>query len=142
MPLNTEHLAKCIVTLEASLIALRRTAAGTTEYEVFRFAVIKGFELVLETSGKLLRRALKSFGGTPREIDALQYKDVFRQACKHGLLNESQVESWFRFRENRNQTAHDYGVEFAEKTLAMLPEFIAEARKLEKSLFGVSEKGA
>lgn len=142
MPLNTENFAKCINTLEASLAALRKAETGSTEYEVFRLAVIKGFELVLESSGKLLRKALKNFGGSPRDIDALQYKDVFRQAAKHALLNQTQVELWFLFRDNRNQTAHDYGAEFAEKTLTLLPGFLAEARKLESALRAAGNTGA
>ena len=39
-------------------------------------------------------------------------------------------ERWFAYRDNRNDTAHDYGEKFAETTLKLLPGFIADAREL------------
>lgn len=52
--LNTDHLATCINTLDASLQHLQRAQSDSIEYEIFRNATIKGFELTLETTGKLL----------------------------------------------------------------------------------------
>ena len=60
------------------------------EYEIFRNAVVKGYELALETSGKLLRKALKQYAGSPRSIDALSFKEVLRDALKHDLLDNAQ----------------------------------------------------
>jgi hypothetical protein len=134
MMLNTEHYARCIQTLETSLILLERAAPESIDYEIFRNAVVKGFELTLETAGKLLRKALKSYTGRPREVDALTYKDLLRQAAKHDLMTTGAVERWFVYRDNRNNTAHDYGVGFAEDTLKLLPGFIADARQLEATL--------
>lgn len=34
------------------------------------------------------------------------------------------------YRDNRNETAHDYGMDFAEATLPKLPAFAADARAL------------
>lgn len=132
--MTTEHLARSIRTLESSLEFLRQTAAASIEYEVFRNAVVKGFELTLETAGKLLRKALKNYRSSPREVDALSFKAVFRQAAQHGLLESEAVERWFSYRENRNDTAHDYGLAFAEETLVLLPQFVVDAKALEESL--------
>lgn len=134
MKLNTEHYVRCIKTLETSLILLERADPKSIDYEIFRNAVVKGFELTLETAGKLLRKALKAYTGQPREVDALTYKDLLRQAAKHDLMNTDAVERWFVYRDNRNSTAHDYGVGFAEDTLKLLPGFIADARQLEATL--------
>lgn len=134
MSLSTEHYARCIQTLEASLALLRPEAVGTVGYEVYRNAVVKGFELTLETAGKLLRRALKAYSASPQAVDALTYKDVLRQAAKHGLLEADAVSRWFAYRDNRNNTAHDYGVGFAEETLKLLPAFLEDARALESTL--------
>lgn len=41
------------------------------------------------------------------------------------------VERWFLYRDNRNNTAHDYGVGFAEETLALLPAFLVDVRAVE-----------
>lgn len=40
------------------------------------------------------------------------------------------MERWFTYRNNRNKTAHDYGVGFAEKTPVLLPQFVADTQAL------------
>lgn len=134
MNLNTDHLLRCIQTLESSLALLKTAQAESIDYEVFRNAVVKGFELVLETSGKLLRKALKAYGSSPKSIDEMNYKDVLRHAGKHGLLSTEEIERWFTYRDNRNSTAHDYGIGFAQETLALMPAFIQDAHALEIAL--------
>jgi nucleotidyltransferase substrate binding protein (TIGR01987 family) len=134
MSLRTEHLARCLQTLESSLVQLRQAPAGSIDYEIYRNAAVKGFELTLETTGKLLRKAIKSYTGNPRAVDELIYKDVLRQAAKHGLMDAATVERWFTYRDNRNNTAHDYGEGFAEETLGLRPDFIADARRIESTL--------
>lgn len=134
MSLNTDHLARCILTLENSLARLNQAKADSIDYEVFRNAVIKSFELTLETSGKLLRKTLKRYLASAREVDALTYKSVFRHALKHGLVDDKAVERWFAYRDNRNDTAHDYGVEFTKTTLKLLPLFLKDAKKLQEKL--------
>lgn len=132
--LNTDHLLQCIRTLESSLIRLESSETESIDYEVFRNATIKGFELTLETSGKLLRKALKAYSAAPRDVDELTYKDLFRHAAKHGILDTQSVERWFFYRDNRNSTAHDYGIVFAKTTLKLLPQFIKDARELQRIL--------
>jgi nucleotidyltransferase substrate binding protein (TIGR01987 family) len=135
MELVTEHLARCVMTLESAVELLGRASPDSVEYEVYRNAVVKGFEFALETSGKLMRRALKEYVGSPRTIDELSYKDVFREALKHGLVADADtVRRWFAYRDNRNSTAHDYGIGFAEETLKLLPTFLLDVKKLESIL--------
>ena len=134
MRLRTEHLARCIQTLEISLERLRESPVDSVDYEIYRNAAIKGFELALETGGKLLRKAIKAYTGNPRAVDELTYKDALRHSAKHGLMDTAAVERWFACRDNRNNTAHDYGASFAEETLALLPNFIQDARRLEETL--------
>lgn len=134
MNLDTEHLVRCIRTLESSIAHLRQAEPESIDYEIFRNAVVKGFELTLEISGKLTRKALKEFTGSSRAVDELSYKDVFRHAVKHGLMDAEEIRRWFVCRDNRNSTAHDYGIGFAEETLDLLPQFIRDARRLESVL--------
>ena len=129
--LNTDHLVQCIKTLEVSLMRLEASKESSIDYEIFRNAVIKGFELTLETSGKLLRKKLKAYSASSRSVDALTYKDLYRQAVKHGLLTEEAVIRWFAYRDNRNDTAHDYGIHFANTTLKLLLQFLVDAKALE-----------
>jgi nucleotidyltransferase substrate binding protein (TIGR01987 family) len=132
--LNTSHLSRCITTLESSVKRLKEAKPDSIDYEIFRNATVKGFELTLETVGKLLRKALKSYTGNPRMVDELTYKDLFRHALKHGFLDTNAVERWFVYRDNRNETAHDYGVVFANTTLKLLPDFLEDASALQKIL--------
>jgi nucleotidyltransferase substrate binding protein (TIGR01987 family) len=134
MNLRTEHLARCLQTLDKSLAQLKSVPEDSIDYEIYRNAVVKGFELTLETSGKLLRKALKTYSGNPRAVDELTYKDVLRHAAKYGLLDPAAVERWFACRDNRNNTAHDYGKGFADETLALLPDFLTDARRVEATL--------
>lgn len=134
MKFNTDHLQRCIRTLESSLVLLDAAEPDSIDYEVFRNAVVKGFELVLEISGKLLRKSLKAYGGSPKAVDELFYKDVLRHAGKHGLMSPAEIERWFAYRDNRNSTAHDYGEGFARQTLALMPSFLADARSIEAVL--------
>jgi nucleotidyltransferase substrate binding protein (TIGR01987 family) len=140
--LRTEHLARCLQTLEKTLERLRNAPEDSIDYEIYRNAVVKGFELTLETSGKLLRKAVKMYAGSPRTVDEMTFKDVLRQASKHGLLDPAAVERWFAYRDNRNSTAHDYGESFAKETLALMPDFLSDGRGLETILrekFGHAE---
>ncbi|MFM1856721.1 MAG: hypothetical protein RLZ83_2030 [Pseudomonadota bacterium] len=141
MPLNTDHLLRTADTLEQALKALGRTdaAADPVGWDLYRNAAIKTFELSLETSGKLLRRALKAYGGSPRAVDALVFNDVLRHAGKHGLLDQEAVSRWLAYRANRNVTAHDYGEGFANETLALLPGFLQDIRHLALQLQAASD---
>jgi hypothetical protein len=132
--LNTDHLTQCIKTLEYSMDHLNSSKPESIEYEVFRNATVKGFELTLETSGKLLRKALKNYTLNPRTVDELTYKDLFRHAAKHGILETKAIERWFAYRDNRNNTAHDYGIAFTKTTLKLLPAFLDDAKQLQDIL--------
>lgn len=116
------------------MILLAASAPNSLEYEVYRNATVKGFELPLETSGKLLRRALKHHFGNPREVDRPAFKEPFRHAAKHGLVTVEETERCFVYWANRNDTAHDYGIGFAEDTLALLPGLLADVNALEGML--------
>jgi len=135
MALNVEHLLRTAETLEQALFALaQRPQHDDIMFDLFRNAAIKSFELSLETSGKLLRKALKAFTGAPREVDKLVFNDVLRHAGKHGLMDAEAVARWLIYRSNRNNTAHDYGVSFANETLKLLPAYLQDVRALAKEM--------
>lgn len=130
MSLSVEHLLKTADTLEQSLICLQAEKEDEIRYDLFRNAAIKSFELSLETTGKLLRKVLKLYVGSPREVDKLVFNDLFRYASKYGLLDNDAVDRWLEYRANRNSTAHDYGEQFAESTLKLLPDYLVDLRSL------------
>lgn len=134
MTIQTEHLQRCIDTLESALGFLKTTDPETIDYEVYRNAAIKGFELCLEISGKLLKKALKPYFANPSQVDTLVFKDLFRHAHKHKLLTDDEITRWFEYRDNRNNTAHDYGKSFAEETLLLMELFLVDVKRLKHQI--------
>ena len=134
MTLNYDNLARCIQTLDRSLQHLEQSESNSDDYEVYRNAVIKGFELTLETSGKLLRKVLRDYVANPKTVNDLVFKDLFRQAAQYNLMSLDEVERWFAYRDSRNDTAQDCGLEFSEKVLKLIKEFLTDARRLHATL--------
>ncbi len=131
MTLNVEHLLRTADTLEQALLVIEsHTNRDDVRFDLYRNAAIKSFDLSLETAGKLLRKALKAYGGAPREVDKWVFNDVLRHAGKHGLMKAAAVERWLAYRANRNNTAHDYGEGFANDTLKLLPAYLQDVRAL------------
>ncbi len=128
--ISADFLKRCIGALELALDQLRQREPGDFIYEVFRSACVKEFEIIFEQSGSLLRKRLRPYFASNRQADTLSFKDVFRYASKHGLISLQACERWFEYRDNRNDTAHLYGEDFAETTLTLLPQFIEDAKDL------------
>lgn len=143
MSLNVEHLLRTANTLEQALLAIEaQDNREDIRFDLYRNAAIKSFELSLETAGKLLRKALKAYGGAPREVDKLVFNDVLRHAGKHGLMDVPAVERWLSYRANRNNTAHDYGEGFANDTLKLLPTYLSDVRALAPAIQKVFDAAA
>lgn len=143
MALTVDQLLRTAATLEQALLALHKTPPDQgIVYDLYRNAAIKTFELSLETVGKLLRKALKAFGGSPRGVDALVFNDVLRHAGKHAMMDQAAVERWLAYRANRNTTAHDYGAGFADQTLRLLPAYLDDVRQLAVKLQEVFDASA
>ncbi|MEY3219627.1 MAG: hypothetical protein RIT27_984 [Pseudomonadota bacterium] len=125
--LNTDYFVRCVQTLEQAFYALKTQPPETILYDVYRAACVKEFEIILEQTGKLLKKRLRDYFSSPKQADLLNFKDIFRYAAKHGLISLEETERWLAYRENRNKTAHDYGAGFAENTLKLLPQFLIDA---------------
>ena len=132
--IDTTYTEKCIQTLERAAELLQKCEANTVEFMMYRSACVKEFEIILEMSGKLLRKALKPYFHSSAAVDNLFFKDVFRYAVKHGLLPSEACERWLTYRDSRNTTAHDYGEDYANETIALIPDFIADAKELMKNM--------
>ena len=140
--IDTTYLKRCIGTLERALDGLGGHDGGDVVYGLYREMCVKEFELVLEQSGKLLRKRLRPWFASNRQADRLTFKDLFRHAAKHGLLPADACERWLEYRDNRNDTAHDDGAGFAEATLKLLPGFIADANTLAAVIDGPATRDA
>lgn len=130
MEIDTTYYERCISTLEKAHGLLLKENPENIDYDMYRSACVKEFEIILEQSGKLLRKVLKPYYHSAKAVDKLYFKDVFRQAVARSIITIETCERFLEYRENRNNTAHDYGVNFAEETLVLLPDIIADSKLL------------
>lgn len=128
--IDTTYLERCIATLEMAHQLLLKTDPERIDYDMYRSACVKEYEIIIEQSGKLLRKAIKPYFHSSKAVDKLYFKDVFRNAVLRSLISNEACERWLLYRDNRNNTAHDYGANFAEETLLLLPGFIQDAKDL------------
>jgi hypothetical protein len=125
--IETTYLEKCISTLEKSYFLLQKANPEEIDYDMYRSASVKEFEIILELCGKLLRKCLKPYYHSSQAVDKLYFKEVFKQCVLRSIITPELCERFLEYRDNRNSTAHDYGVNFAEETLVLLPNFITDA---------------
>ena len=132
MEIQTHYLQKCIETLEKSYEMIKKAQENSIEYEMYRNSLVKSFEITLEQAGKLLKKKIEPYFASKKTVDALTFKDLFRLANKYCILNDKAVERWLKYRDNRNNTAHDYGVKFAKETLTLIEDFIKDVKDLKR----------
>ncbi len=130
MNIDTAYLRRCIDMLESMSDALNRSSLEETVYDMYSNVCIEKFELVLEQSGKLLKKRLRPWFASNRQADRLTFRNTFRYAAKHGLIPADACERWLEYRDNRNHTENNSGQAFAESTLRLLPALIEDARAL------------
>ncbi len=71
--IDTTFLQRYVDTLEKSLELLNKSDPKTIEYDMYRSASFKEFEIILEQSGKLLKKWLKPYWSGYTKPDT-QYK--------------------------------------------------------------------
>ena len=139
MSIDTEFLRRCLDTLEHCFKELKRRDPDEIAYDAYRAACVKEFEIILEQSGNLLRKVLSAYFADNRRADQLVFKDIFRYAAKHGLIDSETCERWLSYCDNRNDTAHSYGKDFAESTIKLLPDFITDTKALADVIEGTND---
>ena len=124
--LDLTALERCLATLERAHARLVVTSPTDDDHDLFRAACVKEFELILEIVVKLLRKVLREYVTSTRELNNLPFKQILRLAAQQGLLTLDGVDQWLLHRDNRNTSAHEYGMQFAEKIVSLLPTFISD----------------
>ncbi len=132
--IDTTYLERCVHTLEEALKFLDRAEKGTIQYKLYRSAAIKEFELIMELSFRLLKKSIKPYFPSSKEVDRLFVKDIFRQAANFNIISADLSEKLMDYRDKRNLVSHDYGEEFADKILSILPDYVKDARLLLKAI--------
>lgn len=110
-------LTQAAKTLNEAIVAVPRN-------DFVRDAIIQRFEYTYELSWKTLRRYFKE----NQNADEFHIKNIWREAAKHGLIDES--ECWFEFHKARNRTSHTYSRKVADQVIAEAIKFNAEVSKL------------
>lgn len=130
MSIDTQFLSTCVFSLEKAFVALQKHQEDSDYYDICRTAVIKEFELVLEQTGKLLKKKLIPYFSSKKKLDMMVFKEIFKNAGKVSLLTADEVKRWCEYRDNRNVTTHDYGIELVKETLLLIPNFINDVKKI------------
>ncbi len=85
-----DRLGVCLDALDDAEDATAGRLAGEVGAEYF--------EVALEQSGKLLKKRLRPWFASNRQADRLTFRDVFRHAAKHGLIDVEATERWLGYR--------------------------------------------
>jgi len=99
------------------------------ENTLIRDAVIQRFEFTYELSHKMLRRYLEMTAPNPQAIEQISFQDLIRTGNEQGLLR-SDWERWREWRQARGITSHTYNEQMAQQVVAVIPDFLVEARHL------------
>ncbi len=92
MMIDTQYYDRCIKTLQNAYQRMREVTPSDIEYDIYRSACIKEIEIILEQSGKLLRKVFKPYFPSTKEVDKLRFKDVFRHAVLRSLITDEVCE--------------------------------------------------
>ncbi len=133
-PLDINHFECCLNTLDRGLALYQTAAADSLDADMYRSVCVKEFELLVEVVGKLLKKKLRPYFASNRDADKLTYKAVIRHAARYGLLPFEVAERWLAYRDIRNRTAREYGADYANEAVAVLPTFAADTHAVQQAL--------
>lgn len=126
---DVSFYTRSVQTLRKAYQLLIAEVQGSISFDMYRSAFVKEFEIISEQTGKLLRKRLRLFFIPPKSR-SVYFKDLFRHAVQRSLITDEACECWLSYRDNRNSTAHDNRMQFAENTLSLIPSFITDAEQM------------
>jgi hypothetical protein len=97
MQIDFAYFERCIATMEKALEKMQQSAPDSIDYDLYRSATIREFELILEQAGKLLKKCLSAYVPSVNELNAIFFKDIFRKAVNYNLLTVEQAERWLQY---------------------------------------------
>ena len=128
--INTDNLTRSVNTLQLALEGLREQEPGELIYDVYRSACLNEFQVVIELTATLLRRRIKPYFATVRQLNDLTFGQVFREATRLHLISLDECHRWLNYRDHHDTIAHRYGREFAKDALTVLLPLIEDARRI------------
>jgi nucleotidyltransferase substrate binding protein (TIGR01987 family) len=127
--LDLTSLGNAIAQLRTGLETLNLTPGN----QLYRDGVIQRFEFTYGLCHRMLVRFLEQTSAAAGDVDQMSFAALIRTADERGLL-KSGWDKWQLFREARNITSHTYNQAKAEQVMAVVPEFLSEAKFLYEQL--------
>jgi nucleotidyltransferase substrate binding protein (TIGR01987 family) len=124
MLLDLSPFIRALASLDRAVVR----ALGAPGDEELRDAVIQRFEYTYELAWKMLKRHLEQVVPDPARIDALSFRELFREGAERGLVKD--VEPWFEYRHQRNLTSNTYNALTAQRVFETALAFRIAARAL------------
>ncbi len=84
--IDTTYLERCIATLDKAYQLLRKADVSEIDYDMFRAACVKEFEIIIEQCGKLLRKSLKPYFHSSKAVDQLHFKQIFKECVLRSII--------------------------------------------------------
>ena len=94
-------------------------------YNVYRTAVVKGYEYTYSLSVKYIERFIEMQGTERITDDDINFRDLLRIALEYGIICD--IDAWLDYRNNRNATSHGYQASIADRIFKAAPALIQDA---------------
>lgn len=125
MEIDITNLKSALQTLKTSMEKLEENK--TCDFaDMLEDSCIKRFEYTLEIARKLMKKVLKKIYG--RNEEELTVNNTFR--FMEGYKYIPDWESWRRYYEKRNNTAHEYNLAKSRELIKIIPDFIKDTEIL------------
>lgn len=124
-----------LLQLTSLVNAVQRLDEGLARYQrdtadgQIRDGLIQRFEFTYELCHKMLRRHLQETAASRDTIEQMAFQDLIRTGREQALLL-GDWPRWRVYREMRAITSHSYDEKRALQVVAVIPEFLLEARHL------------
>lgn len=123
--LDLSSFEKAILRLDEALQAYASAPANS----LYRDATIQRFECTYELAHKMLKRYVEMTAPNPAAIDEMAFADLIRTGSEQGLLRHG-WNKWRDYRKAGGTTSHTYDEAKALEVVAIIPDFLQEARFL------------
>lgn len=128
---DTTLLRRCLGALDRALDEPgKRGKKDAFLSDTYRAACLKEFELTPEQSRKPLCKRLVALSAAHGQAKRLAFKGFLRHAASLRFREPAALERCSAYRDNCNDNAHDFGENFTEATLKLIPAFLADTKAL------------
>ena len=128
MRIDTSFVESRLHIMDAAMEQLQGGNPDKAIRSISQDVCAREFERILEQSGKLVRKRLAQYFASNRKADTLTFRDCFRHATKHGIIDCATCERWLEYRDHIDQM--DSNETIPDNTLQLLSQFSADARTL------------